>query len=401
MQVKDGIAWLWRVSGKFRPHILCAGLIGMARVAVSLGSVWICKEIIDNVTGQSDGRLGFLIALMIGCMVLRMVLSLAGGRLSRKTEARLTNQMRHDLFGHLMRSRWDGHQSQHSGDILNRMIDDVTTVSGILCGGVPVIMVTASQLLGALYFLTRMDVRLAAVLIFIMPVALLLSKSYMRRMRQLTRGIRSEESAVQAHIQESVQNRLLLRSLEYTPHSVSKLESLQRALLDKVMRYTDYSLFSRMMVQTGFAAGYVTAFLWGIFGIRSGDITFGMMTAFLQLVAQIQNPTVELSSEVPASQATRRNLSYVPQGNTLFSGTVRENLRMGNPEATDEEMTADIGCPQDGSRRRSSIDPLKNHRVNSADYERKHTLPFPGDRDLLSFPQQGDDLLEESVVADN
>ena len=444
MQVKDGIAWLWRVSGKFRPHILCAGLIGMARVAVSLGSVWICKEIIDNVTGQSDGRLGFLIALMIGCMVLRMVLSLAGGRLSRKTEARLTNQMRHDLFGHLMRSRWDGHQSQHSGDILNRMIDDVTTVSWILCGGVPVIMVTASQLLGALYFLTRMDVRLAAVLIFIMPVALLLSKSYMRRMRQLTRGIRSEESAVQAHIQESVQNRLLLRSLEYTPHSVSKLESIQRALLDKVMRYTDYSLFSRMMVQAGFAAGYVTAFLWGIFGIRSGDITFGMMTAFLQLVAQIQNPTVELSrqvpafirattsaerlaelcdepsepeenpvrlegktgirienltftyhesgqrifsdfshdfapgsqtailgktgigkttlmrlilaltspdsgrimfyneygSEVPASQATRRNLSYVPQGNTLFSGTVRENLRMGNPEATDEEMIA-------------------------------------------------------------
>lgn len=117
--------------------------------------------------------------------------------------------------------------------------------------------------------------------------------------------------------------------------------------------------------------------------------------------AQIQNPTVELSRQVPASQATRRNLSYVPQGNTLFSGTVRENLRMGNPEATDEEMISDIGCPQDGSRRRSSIDPLKNNRVNSADYERKHALPFRGDRDLLSFPQQGDDLLEESVVADN
>lgn len=126
-----------------------------------------------------------------------------------------------------------------------------------------------------------------------------------------------------------------------------------------------------------------------------------MMTAFLQLVAQIQNPTVELSRQVPASQATRRNLSYVPQGNTLFSGTVRENLRMGNPEATDEEMISDIGCPQDGSRRRSSIAPLKNHRVNSADYERKHALPFRGDRDLLSFPQQGDDLLKESVVADN
>ena len=30
---------------------------------------------------------------------------------------------------------------------------------------------------------------------------------------------------------------------------------------------------------------------------------------------------------------------YVPQGNSLISGTVRENLLLGNPEATEEEMT--------------------------------------------------------------
>ena len=443
MQIKDGIVWLWRASETFRSRILCAGLIGMARVAVSLTSVWICKEIIDNVTRQGGGELAVLIPLMIGCMALRMVLSQISARLSRKTEARLANRLQHDLFDHLMRIRWDGHQAKHSGDILNRMIDDVTTVAEILCDGVPMTMVTASQLIGALYILTMMDVRLAMALLF-MPAALLLSKSYVRRMRRLTRGIRSEESAVQSHIQESVQNRLLLRSLEYTPYSVSELDSLQSALLGKVMRYTDYSLFSRMMVQTGFAAGYVTAFLWGIFGIQSGAITFGTMTAFLQLVAQIQNPTVELSrqvpafiramtsaerlaelfnepsepeenpvrlegktgirienltfsypedeqrifsdlsydftpgsqtailgktgigkttlmrlilalatpdsgrivfyneygSEIPASQATRCNLSYVPQGNTLFSGTVRDNLKMGNPEATDEELVS-------------------------------------------------------------
>ena len=44
------------------------------------------------------------------------------------------------------------------------------------------------------------------------------------------------------------------------------------------------------------------------------------------------------SQEVSASAATRCNLVYVPQGNTLFSGTVRENLLMGDPEATEEEM---------------------------------------------------------------
>ena len=44
------------------------------------------------------------------------------------------------------------------------------------------------------------------------------------------------------------------------------------------------------------------------------------------------------SREVEASPQTRCNLSYVPQGNTLVSGTIRENLQMGNPEATEEEM---------------------------------------------------------------
>lgn len=38
------------------------------------------------------------------------------------------------------------------------------------------------------------------------------------------------------------------------------------------------------------------------------------------------------------SPLTRCNLAYVPQGNTLLSGTVRDNLRLGKFSATDEEM---------------------------------------------------------------
>ncbi len=42
--------------------------------------------------------------------------------------------------------------------------------------------------------------------------------------------------------------------------------------------------------------------------------------------------------EVAASPMTRINMVYVPQGNTLFSGTIRENLLMGDPAATEERM---------------------------------------------------------------
>ena len=69
-------------------------------------------------------------------------------------------------------------------------------------------------------------------------------------------------------------------------------------------------------------------------------------TTLMRLILALTSPDSgrimfynEYGSEVPASQATRRNLSYVPQGNTLFSGTIRDNLRMGNPDAGDEEYS--------------------------------------------------------------
>ena len=289
--------------------------------------------------------------------------------------------------------------------------------------------------------LYTLDARLAWIILFIMPLALLFSKGYVMKMRRLSRDIRSMDSKVQGHVQENIQNRVLVRTLEYTSYSTEALDSLQSDLQRKVMDYTDFSLFSRLMVQLGFSAGYVTAFLWGIFGIRDGSVTFGMMTAFLQLVAQVQNPMVELSRQIPAflrvftsverlselydfpleeqgapvrlegvpgvraehltfsyseggrkvlddfshdfkpgsltavvgetgagkstlmrlilalvvpesgrvvfynenkeinsSPLTRCNLSYVPQGNSLFSGTIRDNLKMGDPHATEDAI---------------------------------------------------------------
>lgn len=55
-------------------------------------------------------------------------------------------------------------------------------------------------------------------------------------------------------------------------------------------------------------------------------------TTFVQILLGLLHPT-EGKVLIPEG-----GFAYVPQGNTLFSGTVRENLRMGSPDATDEQM---------------------------------------------------------------
>jgi len=449
------LRWFGRAM---RPHwmsVTCMMMCHVLLAVCSVAFVYVSKKLVDVAVAMLAGRpvtvgLEMWAVALAGVILIRVLLNALRSYLQTRTETALKNRLRYNFFNVMLHVRNDGGSRHHSGDVLNRMQEDVRQVSSTLAGSIPNLFGTLLQFLAAFAFLIYLDLRLALVVVVIVPVGILVGKFVTLRIRNLTLDIRKSDSKVQSHIQESFQHLTLLQTLEYTGTSSDTLGGLQDTLFDNEMRRTRFSILSRIVISLALSAGHAVAFLWGVWGISAGTVTYGMMTAFLQLVGQIQRPLMELStqvpalihstasidrlmelealpreeaedpvlldapagvsfedvcfaypdsdrnifegfsydfrpgsrtaivgptgvgkstmirlmlallrpdsgvvrlyspggagslgssgSSVPASPATRCNLVYVPQGNTLFSGTIRENLLMGNPDASEADL---------------------------------------------------------------
>lgn len=435
------LAWIWRASYGARGQVVLCAIIGILSVICSLGFVYLSKETIDIATGARQGHLVHYGIGMASLMLAEILLHAIDNWIVNTLGVKTQNRLRARLFARLMRSEWQGKDSHHSGDILNRIVQDLSTIVSVITSSLPFVIITIVQFTASFCFLFSMDRTLAVMLVLILPLFALLSRIYVRRMRHMTKAVRESDSRIHAIMQESLQHKIVIKTLEQTDGMSRKLDAMQNRLHDEVVARTRFSVLARSLVSTGFSAGYLTAFLWGAFRLQGSGITFGVMTAFLQLVGRIQRPLSDMARLIPTlvgaltsaerlmeleeqpsensdqpicmddvagirldgvtfsyadgsdtvisnlsatfppgsmtailgetgagkttlirlilallrpdegrlviydskreeeiSPLTRTNFIYVPQGNTLFSGTIRENLLLGRPEATDEEL---------------------------------------------------------------
>lgn len=299
MTTFEYIKWLWHVAEGLRCRIAVQASVGVLHVAVSLFYVWVCKQLVDIATSRAEGSMIVFIALMLICIIMQILLSTYVSRMEVESEIDMKIRLRHRLFSHIMDSRWVDGGRMHSGDIMNRISEDVDNVANTVCLVVPQTVVTCIQFAAAICFLSLLDYRLALTVVVILPFFMVLSRLYARRIRRYTKDIRDVDSRVQTHIQEYMHHRTLVASMEYTPRVVEDLDMMQSDLREKVMRRTDFTLYSRKMIQAGFSGGYMAAFVWGVYLLRAGA-SYGMMTAFMQLAGQVQRPMLELSRQLPS-----------------------------------------------------------------------------------------------------
>ncbi len=273
---------------------------GLLSVGSGLAFVGITKTAIDVATHKNDTfTLTQVIVMMLCVMLFQIVINFSNRWIRALLGVRAQNRMQQVMFHRLLSRNWMNIRHYHSGDVLNRLFKDVGTLVGLLTDDIPGLITTIVQFIGAFCFLCTMDSRLAWVIVGILPLTLIISKIYMKRLRSLTHQVRAEESKVQSAIQEAVQHSLVIKTLDSLDYVVGRLANTQQHLHSKVIEKTKYSSFSATFVNLGFAAGYLVTFTWGVFELQRDAITYGVLLAFIQLVGQIQGPLRSLSSYVP------------------------------------------------------------------------------------------------------
>ena len=440
-KIRELAIWLWRSSRGLRLQAMLNACIGILSVILDFAFIYATKWTIDIATYRAEGSLRVAAYALVAIMAGKILLGFARKWVSALLGVRSLNILQQRLFAHLLQSEWNGQEDRHSGDTLNRMEQDVRELTSCITETIPSMLEVTFRLVGAFFYLFHMDARLACLIVCIVPCFVVLSKVYVRKMRTITRDIRSTDSRVQSILQESIQHRAILKTLERTGTMLEKLVQTQSVLRRHVRHRAVFSSMSSTLLSIGFGAGYLVTFLWGARSLQAGTITYGMMISFIQLVGQIQGPFRDMTRFVPViistltaserlmeleempleddsepitfqngagvrltdvsfcyrmggrfilsrfscdfpkgsttailgetgagkttlirlilallkpsqgqieiydekqvvrvSPQTRNNLVYVPQGNTLFSGTIRDNLLLGNPEATEADM---------------------------------------------------------------
>ncbi len=279
--------------------LLCI-LLGLVRIAASLSFVWVCKELVDIATGVSSAPLSSRIVLMVCIMLTQLICGVGSSYCQNYGIVTVQNDLRHSLFGRLMTGEWNGREKFSSGDAVNRLEEDIRIVSELLCQHIPQAAVTVCQLIAASVYLLLMAPGLLWVLLILMFAAVVGSRLFFIKLRKLTSDIRALDSDIQQLIQENLQNRVLALTLVGTARVLAALGSLQTQRKDKTVQRLNFNAVARGFMSLGFMGGYAAAFLWGVLGIISGTVSFGMMTAFLQLVGQVQRPVADLARELPA-----------------------------------------------------------------------------------------------------
>lgn len=299
MKNSQVLSWISRNTKKQRGALFA---LTVANVLFSVLSVLfaLCMKTIIEGAEKSNYQKLIRGAIFLGVIiVLQFLFRIFINGLSERVRAKINWSLRSMLFSSILKKKYEKINGYHSGELLNRLTNDVPVVASGVTNIVPVIVSAFARLISAVVALVVLD-WIFAVAFSVAGILVFLVISLMRnKLKILHKDIQKTEGRSRSFMQECVENLLAVKVFSVNGKVNSKSDSLLKDNYNVTMKRRNRSVLGNATYNFIFSAGYFFALVYGAVKIFRGVLDYGSLVAILQLVNNVQVPFASLSSVVP------------------------------------------------------------------------------------------------------
>lgn len=293
------MSWIFGVSGKLKVGVLLLVLLNSAISISAVAFALVLREAIDGaVSGNKMVFLKFVIILgliMVGQIAARGVIRF----LDEYVRSGMENVIKTRLYETILSRKYSAITAFHTGELLNRITNDAVVVADGFVQIIPGIIAMLVKLAGAAAVLFVLDYRFSVIFFAGGGLVLIFTTLFRRVMKKLHKDVQAADGVLRSYLSENLGSLMVLKTF-----------GAERKSIDTSKQYMDKHRFMRMkrnkfsnICNVGFGlvmnGGYIFGLCWCSFGILHGSITYGTLSAVLQLVDQLWAPLANMTGYLP------------------------------------------------------------------------------------------------------
>ncbi len=295
----NSLLWIFRQIRRRVPAIV---IMTAAQMGQALGSVLFAlstRDVIDSAVaadpaafGSACCRQAFVIAGILLCMTVVR-------HLRDRLHADLERDWKRKLLQGLLHGEYAAVRQYHSGELLNRLNNDVEKVNSAVLAILPNLAGMVTRLLAAVVVLGTLDSRFTLLIagagLFLIAITGLMR----RRLKDLNKQVSEQDGKVSGFLQETMEKLLMVQAMDVSSEVAHRADLLLDARYGLQKKRKNVSLVTNTGINVMYYGAGFLALCWGAGKLLRGQLSFGSLTAVIQLVNQLQMPFVNLSGILP------------------------------------------------------------------------------------------------------
>lgn len=296
---KKALRWIVDRVRPARGGVVLLSLLCCVLAVNSVLYALVMKQMVDSAVQQEMNGFIHAVLLYLTLMLVQSGLVFVGNLFEEKLRARLERQFQSSVFETMLRMEHAPFSAYHTGTLMSHITTDVDTIVASVLEMLPNFLALLVRLIVVAVLLLTWDWRFAFILLLGGGLMALVALVLRRRMKQLQREVRSRSDRLWAFLDESIRSMPILKAFSAQRQMQEERGKQQEEMQHARFRQVVFSNLCNRGMNLTMNAGYLLALVWCALGLLRGTMSYGTLTAVLQLVGQIQGPFAQLSGYVP------------------------------------------------------------------------------------------------------